>query len=76
MEGGKIFSFHGPREYDECRMIFFLLARMTLLAAAVCFVSSLGCAAACFRNSKVARWLLLLVLVMIMVAVLFGNGGD
>jgi len=23
MEGGKIFSFHGPREYDECQMIFF-----------------------------------------------------
>jgi len=55
---------------------FFLLARMTLLAAAVCFASSLGCAAACFRNSKAARWRLLPVLVMIMVAVLFGNGGD
>jgi len=54
---------------------FFLLARMTLLAA-VCFASSLGCAAACFRNSKAARWRLLPVLVMIMVAVLFGNRGD
>ncbi len=55
---------------------FFLLARMTLLATAVCFASSLGCAGACFRGSKIARWYLLLVLVMIMVAVLFGNGGG
>lgn len=44
--------------------------------AAVCFAASLVCAGACFRGSKIARWYLLLVLVMIMVAVLFGNGGG
>lgn len=53
-----------------------LLARVVLLAAAVCFVLSLVCAGACFRRSKAARWYLLLVFVMIMVAVLFGHGGD
>lgn len=40
------------------------------------FAASLVCAGACFRGSKIARWYLLLVLVMIMVAVLFGNGGG
>ena len=53
-----------------------LLAQVMLLAAAVCFAASLVCAGACFRGSKIARWYLLLVLVMIMVAVLFGNGGG
>lgn len=55
---------------------FLLLARMMLLAAAVGFATSLVCAVACFRDSRAARWYLLLVLVMIMIAVLFGNGGD
>ena len=55
---------------------FPLLAQVMLLAAAVCFAASLVCAGACFRGSKIARWYLLLVLVMIMVAVLFGNGGG
>lgn len=50
------------------------LARVVLLAAAVCFAASLVCAGACFRSSKAARWYLLLVLVMIMVAALFGRG--
>ena len=45
----------------------------TLLAAAVCFVVSLVCAGACIRSSKAARWYLLLVLVMIMIALLFGR---
>ena len=53
-----------------------LLAQVMLLAAAVCFAASLVCAGACFRGSKIARWYLLLVLVMIMVAVLFGDGGG
>lgn len=55
---------------------FPLLAQVMLLAAAVCFAASLVCAGACFRGSKIALWYLLLVLVMIMVAVLFGNGGG
>lgn len=55
---------------------FPMLARGMLLAAAVCFVVSLVCAGACIRSSKVARWYLLLVLVMMMVAVLFGRGGN
>ena len=45
----------------------------TLFAAAVCFVVSLVCAGACIRSSKAARWYLLLVLVMIMIALLFGR---
>ena len=49
---------------------FPLLAQVMLLAA------SLVCAGACFRGSKIARWYLLLVLVMIMVAILFGNGSG
>ena len=55
---------------------FPLLAQVMLLAAAVCFAASLVCAGACFRGSKIARWYLLLVLVMIMVAILFGNGSG
>ena len=51
-----------------------MLARAMLLAAAVCFVVSLVCAGACVRSSKAARWYLLLVLVMIMIAMLFGHG--
>ena len=43
------------------------------LFAAVCFVVSLVCAGACIRSSKAARWYLLLVLVMIMIALLFGR---
>lgn len=53
-----------------------VLARGLLLLAAVCFVASLVCAGRCARRSKIARWYLLLVLVMIMVAVLFGRGGG
>lgn len=53
-----------------------VLARGLLLLAAVCFVASLVCAGVCARSSKVARWYLLLVLVMIMAAVLFGRGGG
>ena len=52
---------------------FPMLARAMLLAAAVCFVVSLVCAGACIRSSKAARWYLLLVLVMIMIALLFGR---
>lgn len=52
---------------------FPMLARGMLLAAAVCFVVSLVCAGACIRSSKAARWYLLLVLVMIMIALLFGR---
>lgn len=55
---------------------FPVLARGLLLLAAVCFVASLVCAGVCARSSKVARWYLLLVLVMIMAAVLFGRGSD
>lgn len=55
---------------------FPVLARGLLLLAAVCFVASLVCAGMCTRSSKVARWYLLLVLVMIMAAVLFGRGSD
>lgn len=55
---------------------FPVLARGLLLLAAVCFVASLVCAGMCARSSKVARWYLLLVLVMIMAAVLFGRGSD
>ncbi len=55
---------------------FPLLAQVMLWAAAVFFAASLVCAGACFRGSKIARWYLLLVLVMIMVAVLFGDGGG
>lgn len=55
---------------------FPVLARGGLLLAAVCFVASLVCAGVCARSSKVARWYLLLVLVMIMAAVLFGRGSD
>ena len=55
---------------------FPVLARGVLLLAAVCFVASLVCAGVCARSSKVARWYLLLVLVMIMAAVLFGRGSD
>lgn len=55
---------------------FPVLARGMLLAAAVCFVMSLACAGACIRSSKVARWYLLLVVVMIMIAVLFGHGSS
>ncbi len=50
-----------------------MLAWAMLLAAAVCFVVSLVCAGACIRSSKAARWYLLLVLVMIMIALLFGR---
>lgn len=53
-----------------------VLARIMLLAAAVCFAVSLLCAGACCRSSKAARWYLLLVLVMIMVVILFGRGSD
>lgn len=53
---------------------FPMLARVMLLAAAVCFVVSLVCAGARVRSSKAARWYLLLVLVMIMIAMLFGHG--
>ena len=49
---------------------FPMLARAMLLAAAVCFVVSLVCAGACIRSSKAARWY---VLVMIMIALLFGR---
>lgn len=55
---------------------FPMLARVMLLAAAVCFVVSLVCAGACIRSSKAARWYLLLVLVMMLVAVLFGGGRN
>lgn len=55
---------------------FPMLARVMLLAAAVCFVVSLVCAGACIRSSKAARWYLLLVLVMMLVAVLFGSGSN
>lgn len=55
---------------------FSVLARGLLLLAAVCFVVSLVCAGVCARSSKVARWYLVLVLVMIMAAVLFGRGSD
>lgn len=55
---------------------FPMLARVVLLAAAVCFVVSLVCAGACVRSSKAARWYLLLVLVMMLVAVLFGRGSN
>lgn len=55
---------------------FPMLARVVLLAAAVCFVVSLVCAGACIRSSKAARWYLLLVLVMMLVAVLFGGGSN
>lgn len=51
-----------------------VLARGLLLLAAVCFVASLVCAGACVRSSKIARWYLVLVVVMIMVAVLLRNG--
>ena len=53
-----------------------VLARGVLLLAAVCFAASLVCAAACVRSSKVARWYLLLVFVMMLVAVLFGRGDN
>lgn len=55
---------------------FPMLARGVLLLAAVCFTGSLVCAGACIRISKVARWYLLLVLVMMLVAVLFGRGDN
>lgn len=55
---------------------FPVLARGVLLLAAVCFAASLVCAAACVRSSKVARWYLLLVLAMMLVAVLFGRGDN
>ncbi len=47
-----------------------------MFLAVGCFVVSLCCAGACFRSSKAARWYVLPVLVMIMVAVLFGSGGN
>lgn len=53
---------------------FPMAARGMLLLAAVCFVASLVCAGACVRSSKIARWYLVLVVVMIMVAVLLRNG--
>ena len=65
---GLRWSFAGAGALD-----FPMLARAMLLAAAVCFVVSLVCAGACIRSSKAARWYLLLVLVMIMIALLFGR---
>ena len=53
-----------------------MLGRGMLLVAVVCFVVSLVCAGACIRNSKVARWYLFLVAVMMMVALLFRQGGS
>ncbi|WP_302014387.1 hypothetical protein [uncultured Akkermansia sp.] len=55
---------------------FPVLARGVLLLAAVCFAASLVCAGACIRSSKAARWYLLLVLAMMLVAVLFGRGDN
>ena len=47
--------------------------RWSFAGYVVCFVVSLVCAGACIRSSKAARWYLLLVLVMIMIALLFGR---
>lgn len=55
---------------------FPVAARGILAAGALCFVVSLVCAGACLRCSKMARWYLLLVVVMIMIAVLSGQGTD